>query len=504
MNSKVQSIMNKIKGFNTAKQLSGMMIVTMITQVIAVYKSSIIAANFGAGVELDAYNFSNNLATFFLTFISAGITTVVIPAYVKKLDRKAIDTFLTVVFSATGILMLATFLLRGQIVDVFTNREPAFREYVTGIMMLTIWIQLLPAILGVTTAYYQCIDRFTLPKVILLISNVITVAILVIMKDFSLYEYLYILLLGAVIQFVVDLICAVKCGFRFKISFDIHNPVYKDIMKLFLPTLFSSGIYKINTMIDSLLSSNLGAGQLTILSYANTIVGMINMLIIGNLITYVYPKIVVTIDKGKEYSQKALWKYAVVFHMAVCLIIVGFISVGREFIGLLYEHGEFTSRAADSVYFCMCIYTFAQQNNIVRDILYRYFFANADTKTTVRNGLVTSFLNIVLSITLVQFLDVYGIIIGTFIAGLCSLIMITVRFKHKFGFAIKMKPIVFAFIKTELAVAASVGVVLVSKTFIPDMNYFFEFLIYGCMCVGVYTILILIMHGRSKLLRKQN
>lgn len=95
--------------------------------------------------------------------------------------------------------------------------------------------------------------------------------------------------------------CAIHLGFRFKIEFQLKNLTYKSLMRIFIPTLFSTGIYRINTMIDSLISSNLGTGQLTILTYSNTIVGMINVLIIGNLITYVYPKIVeaVSIEKIK-------------------------------------------------------------------------------------------------------------------------------------------------------------------------------------------------------------
>ena len=198
--------------------------------------------------------------------------------------------------------------------------------------------------------------------------------VLIALKNFDLYQYLYILLGGAIFQFVVDIICAVYLGFKFKLAFDVNNPVYKTLMNIFFPTLFSTGIYKVNTMIDSLLSSNIGTGQLTILSYANTIVGLVNTLIIGNLITYVYPKIVESITQTKIESQKTLWRYAVTFHIAVCLIVVGFVCVGREFIGLLYEHGEFTASAATAVYLCMSIYMFAQQNNIA--VSYTHLMGN--------------------------------------------------------------------------------------------------------------------------------
>ena len=175
----LKKMAGKMKSATAFRQLSVMMIITTITQFISIYKSAIIAANFGACVELDAYNFANNLSTFFLTFVSSGITTVVIPAYVKKLDRKAIDTFLTVVFSITAVLLLGTFLLRSQLVDLLTSREPEFRTYVSSIMLLTMWIQTLPAVLGVTAAYYQCIGKFNQPKIILLLSNIGSTVVLI-------------------------------------------------------------------------------------------------------------------------------------------------------------------------------------------------------------------------------------------------------------------------------------------------------------------------------------
>lgn len=493
---RMKQVFKKFQLKTDVKELSGMMIITVVTQILSVYKSAIIAANFGACVELDAYNFANNISTFFLTFISSGITTVVIPAYIKKLKREAIDTFLTVVFCITAILIFGTYLFRGQLVDILTEREPEFGMYVCSVMGLTIVIQALPAILGVTTAYYQCIGKFNIPKIILLISNIGVVVVLILLRNFNLYQYLYVLLAGTVFQFVVDLFCALKLGFRFKISLVIHDPVYRELTAIFLPTLFSTGIYKINTLIDSLLSSNIGTGQLTILSYANTIVGMVNTLIIGNLITYIYPKIIRANAGSKEESQNVLWKYAVIFHIVVCLIVVGFVSVGREFIGLLYEHGAFSTSAADSVFLCMCIYMFAQQNNIVRDLIYRYFFANGDTKTTVKNGLLTSSVNIVMSVILVGPMGVYGIILGTFIAGFVSLICIILRLKKKFGIIIKFRGFLWMFIKTEISVIGSILLTLVIKNNLPNLGYFISFLLFGCLSVLIYGCFIVLLHKK--------
>lgn len=488
MVGRLRFTISKLNQARDAKQLSEMMTITFFTQILAVYKSSIIAANFGANIELDAYNFANNLATFFLTFVSSGITTVVIPAYVKKLDKRALDTFLTVVFLITGILLAFTFLLRGQLVDLMTSREPEFRVYVCGVMLLTILIQVFPAILGVTTAYFQYIRRFNLPKIVLLFSNLGIVLVLSLWKNFTLYEYLYVLLIGAILQFVIDLACAIKFGFRYRISFDLRNPRFRDISLIFLPTLFSTGIYKVNILIDSLLSSNIGTGQLTILTYSNMVVTMVNTMVVGNLIIYAYPKIVKKVTVSESEAQAGLGKYIVNFHRVVCLILVGFVCVGREFIGLLFEHGEFSAMAATTVYYCMCIYMVDQQNNIVRDLIYRFFFAHGDTKITVKNGMLTSAVNIITSIILVRIIGVFGIIVGTLIAGTVSLISIVMRFKKKYDFLFNIRSVLKEYLETIIISMITIVTVLLMKTILPTFHYIIAFLLYGLLCVVVYAI----------------
>lgn len=485
-----------MKKENGKKQLSLMMIITFITQFLAIYKSTITAANFGAGTELDAYNFANNLATFLLTFVSTGITTVVIPAYIKKTDRKAIDTFITVIFSAVLSLMALLFVFRMPIVHILTKREEQFYGFVNEFFLLTIFIQLIPAFLGVTTAYFQCENKYNVPKIVLLISNIVVVAILVSLKSFNLNTYLWILLLGAVIQFVFDVLLAVKSGFRFSPRFDIKNKDFQNVFVVFIPTVFSSGLYKVQSLIDSLLTSNIGTGQLTILTYSNTIVGMVNNMLINNLCVYAYPKIVKAPEKQE---QDVLWKYIVYFHGVICLLIVGFFAAGREFIGLLYEHGKFTPQAADAVFVCMCIYIFGQQNNIVRDLIYRFFYGHGDTKSTFKNSFMASVVNIVVSIILVIPLGVYGIVLGTVVAGIYSLVSILIKFKKNFELKFDKSFVCTELVKNEIALVVSVLAVFAIKRMAGIESYIIGLLLFGAISVVVFLLVLLIT--RSTLIK---
>lgn len=472
---------------NDALQLTIMIAITLITQILAIFKSSFIASIFGAGVELDAYNFANNMTTFVFTFVSAGITTVVLPSYVKKQDKEAVDTFISVIFSVIAVLMIALFLGRSFLVDILTTRDVIFKQYVCSLMALSIFIQLLPAILSVTTAYYQAESRYNIPKIVLLISNVLVISTLVVARDFSINFYLYVLLAGAFVQFLADVVIAVYYGFRFRFMFKIHNTKYHGMMRVFLPTVFSSGIYKVNTMIDSLISSNLGIGQLTILTYSNMVVAMINNMFIGNLSTYAYPKIVRAVKNSDREGQRLMWEYSVYFHFVLCLLIAGFIGVGRELVNILFQHGKFSDEAASVVYICMCIYVFGQQNNIVRDLIYRYFYSKENTKTTTKNSLITSIINASSSIILAQFIGIYGLVLGTVISGLYSLAGIVRKIKVEYGFAYPVKSVFVDFLKNEICLIVSiVTVLIVKKMFI--FNVFVSFCIYGALVVLIYMI----------------
>ena len=94
---------------------------------------------------------------------------------------------------------------------------------------------------------------------------------------------------------------------------------------LFFPIVFSTGIYKLSLMVDSTIAARLETGEITVLSYASQISNIINTLLIGNLLTYYYPKIVRKTDTDND--QKSFWKQTILFHLIVCLVIAGFTNV---------------------------------------------------------------------------------------------------------------------------------------------------------------------------------
>lgn len=479
-----------------------MLLLSVATQAVALLKSTVTASAFGASMEMDAYNFSNNIILFLFSFLSSGITAVIIPAYVRQRPREDTDSFLTflylLVFGGTGLI----YLLREPLIALFSNRDAAFRQVAADVMLYTIVIQGITGILAVTTAYYQCKNQYNIPKGILLGCNCLAVVLILLDKQLTISRYLFLLSLAAVLNLVLDVGIALRQGFRYRPAFRFQSPGFRELFAVFLPCVFSTGVYRIHSLVDSLIAASLGEGQLTILTYANLVVSLVNTIIIGNLTVYAFPKIVAKMESREERaSQKTLWDYSILFQLTVCLLIAGFFTVGREGIDLLFRHGKFGAEASRMVYLGSCVYLLGQENNIIRDLVYRYFFGKGNTKATFHNSIVVSCTNLVLSLVLVRFLGLYGIILGTVLAGALSLGMILVKMKKQYGLFPEFRGFLLEYLRNNAIMLLTILMVLALKGLAPELPGLAAIALYGLTTVGVFAALSVLLRAKALKIR---
>ena len=331
--------------------------------------------------------------------------------------------------------------------------------------------------LAVTTAYYQSEYRYNIPKIIVLIVNMIVLTVLLLGVIDNIYLYFSLLIAGSVLNLILDFIVAIKIGFRYKFCFDFKNPEFKNMMIVFWPIVLSSGVYKLHTMVDTTIATNLAVGQATILTYASQVITMVNTVIVGNLTVYVYPKIIANL-KTKNIS-KYFWDYCILFHAVLAIIIAGFVNVGFEGLSLLFFGGKFTLENVNVLYMCACVYISGQQFNVIRDLIYRYFYANSNTKETFKNSVIVSIIKIILSLLLVSLFGVYGIVLGTVLSNMISLALIYIRFKKNFGIDVKISYIFIEITKNILAMIGSVIVIHWLKIFLAIDNNILSIIVYG-------------------------
>ena len=493
-------MMNKLKEHSGLIKLVLMIILSCTTQVVSLMKSSIVAGTFGTSAEMDAFNFANSVVSFLFSFVIAGVSTVVIPCYVKQMNKKSTNSFITIIFLGMLVIATLTLLFRIPIISIITRRNETFIELSGNAMIVLLISNLFSMITSVTSAYFQYAEKYNIPKIITLISQIVVVAVLGYYRKITILQYAFVIGAGVVLNSCIDLIYAIKSGWRYKPNF-VFNEETKRLFGIFIPVLFSTGVYQLSLMIDSAIASRLSTGDITILNYANQISSMINTLLVSNLLIYFYPKLVKDIEDNK--GQRNFWEKTYFFHAIMCLVIAGYAVVGHEGVSVLFEHGKFNAEAASAVFLLSFIYVSAQQVNVVRDLIYRYFYSYGDTKSTTVNSILATIVNITLSIILVRIIGLSGIIMGTAISSVVSLVMIMIRFKKSYGYSEKIKTIIMQYCKSILIASASAVVVWLTKNILAIDNKIFAILLYGMEVVVIYLLLTVIFNRKIISIAKQ-
>ena len=222
---------------------------------------------------------------------------------------------------------------------------------------------------------------------------------------------------------------------------------------------------------------------------------LINTVILTNIMTYFYPKIAKSINE--KNGQKKLFDLSILINAIMILMVVGFYTVGKDGIVILYQRGKFTPAITSVVYLCTLTYIISLPSNAFRDLIYRYFYAKGDTLTPFKNSLIISCLNIGISIILAKFIGILGVILGTVITSYMSLSMILIRFGKKFKFEYSKSILIKENLKFIAAGIVSILVVKCIQNALPDFNSIINLLIYGIITVAIYGGVIYLLKSKA-------
>lgn len=498
-NSNLEDKHVKVKNSNkkTFLQLVIMIGLTLITQVVTILKTSTVAAQFGATVEMDAFSFSNSIGTFIFSFIGAGITTVLIPNLVKEDKEEGINIFISILYTLAFAILIIVYFSRKFIVQSLSNGGEQFVYIACNVMLITLITQYISSFLGATNAIFQCSGKFNFPKFVNLATTIILVMMIVLLPNLTIYKYSFYILLTSMVNVIIQVFLSIKGGYKFRYNLNLKNSDFKDMFKVFLPTVLSSGLYQFSLVTDTIISSNLGEGKVAVLSYSNTLMTMVNAILISNLMVYFYPKIARSIND--EDSQDKLFELMILLSSIIFLVVAGFFIVGRDGIVILYERGKFTSTITKMVYYGTLLYMIGIPINTMRDLVYRYFYAKGDTITPFKNSLIISILNILISIILSKFMGIYGIILGTVLTSYLSFSMILFRFNKKFTIKYSKKILCMEIFKIILTTIIVIFLLKIIMNILPEFSSLLNVILYGVITVIIYFVILILL--KSKILK---
>lgn len=437
-----------------AKATVLLMIVTIVSKVLGLFRDSVLASAYGTGKYAAVYSTANSISTILFAVIGTALATSLIPLYNKLETEDSTERamgFLNSVVNLVVIVCLAIaglgIIFAGPLVKVFA---PGYQGDVYTLCVQYTRI-LLPSIVfvglaNIFTSYLQIKKRYVIPGFIGMPYSVIIIASIFL----SLKTSPMVLVVGTLIAIsakaLFQLPFVYKEGYRYRPKINLQDPVMKDMMILILPVVIGVGANQINSIVDKSLASLLGTDVVASFSYAIKLYEFVQALFITSILAVIYPRLSsMIVSERMDSFLNSLKKTMNVIIVALVPIIVGCIVLSKQIVEVLFQRNAFTSKDTTMTASILLIYVIGILAFALRDVLTRGFYSMEDSKTPMINSIISIVFNISLNLILVKPLGYKGLAIATAVSAYIGLFLFNRSMKKKIeGYSSKDNYIVFA------------------------------------------------------------
>ena len=467
----------------------------ILNTVIGLFMSSFILRTLGS----DEYGLYQMMASFanYLTLLQFGTGTVMtrnIARYTAKEHEKSetdkiVSTIMIIAITLAIILLVISVLFYVSIDSIYskslTLEQIAYGKrlfiLLTGFLILNFFIQTFN---GIAFGFerFSFVKGFSVAK--LLIRTIVVVIILQIFPS-----ALYLVIIDVVLDFICLTITILYCIKNFNISIRLSlfsKAIFNESMPFAWAMFLQTIINQANSNVDKfVIGVVLSPERVAVYSVAMYIFSAYSSLSTIPISVYL-PKVVKDVSnglQGKELTDTLISPSRLLVLIGG-MILFGFITVGQEFIEIVY--GEDYLEA-----FWICVVIMIPMFiNLSNGILVNVLDALGKRMSRSLILMVTTILNIILTIWLINVQGIIGAAIATMIATIIGQVLfMNIYYKRVIGI-----PVIYMFRRIYKGILASFMVAtiigILAKSLVSLL--FLKFILGGCVFVAVLFICMLL------------
>jgi putative peptidoglycan lipid II flippase len=417
-----------------------------LIKILGFVKQAVIASYFGATIETDIFFIASGVITSLGITVYSAITISSQSLYTEKLIRSgqaSANTFLTSIikiFLPLSILISILFMLFA--LPVAKMLAPTY----TGVQLdlLSQYIRVMSVTLFLSCYFYLMNISLEANKIFIpakgfsFFQNLfIIIASIIFSNKFGIVSLLYAFIFANIGQIILISFFAKK-HYKFRFTSKIQWKEIKYLLKNSFPILVGSSIYQVNDIADKIISSRLGEGQVSILTYGQSINEIVSVIIVSSISIVLFSHYATWIAEGKiEKIKNNLlttieWLVILIFPITLFTIIFRI-----EIVEVLYGRGSFSWESSLLTSNVLFGYAVGFIFTAVSTVMIKVYYAFRDSKTPMINGAVAVGVNIFLSYIFSSYIGAAGIGLATSIAMLVSSFLAIIQFKkHINGFSL--------------------------------------------------------------------
>lgn len=299
----------------------------------------------------------------------------------------------------------------------------------TGVLVMSAWA------LGVLNAHRRFFFPYAAPVIWSLaqIGGLVAAAALLGLRGGSLAVALaFAALGGAVLQLALLAAPARVLVGGLMPTLELSAPGVREALSRFPSALFARGIVQVSGLIDTLLVSFLGAGEIAAFAYAQTLYLLPMSLLGTGEAAAQLPEIAAAQAKGELDERRAAVRArvggalqrVVMLSLPATVVLAVF---GNEVTSVVLRSGSFDASSVRRVEPLLAAYAFALLGNAAGRVLSATSYAIGDAKSPARLALLRVAVSTAIGVALLRPLGALGVVCGAVVAGWVEAVALSLR-----------------------------------------------------------------------------
>lgn len=404
---------------------------------------AVILGTFGAGSQTDAFFTALTIPLLITTVFSVQGPKVLIPVfsdYFRHDDHAAawdlLSNLLTIaVCGFVGICLLGVTLSAVIVPLQIPGLESKTIALAVRLSRLVFGLVLCQGLASILQSVLFAKHRFVLASSGKMVSNLLTIIVVMLCHGpLGIQAVAIGMLSGALVQVVLLVAALSSHNFRYHWVLRPSDPKLREILSSFRYPLAGHVLGESGMILQNVLGSFLGSGNVTVMRYAARIAQAIAGVLLGSVVQVTFPlmaKHAAANDLGAQRKTfLASLRLLTTIGLPVC---VWLILAAKPLVVLLFERGEFSR--ADAALTGILIRFLVPDILLSRvvSVTQTLFNANLDLRTPLISTLIFTVAHTAFAILLVGLLGVLGLPIAVSLASLSNATYMLVKLHGRFG-----------------------------------------------------------------------
>jgi putative peptidoglycan lipid II flippase len=339
---------------------------TLTSRILGLVREQVLAAQFGAGDTMDAFNVAFRIPNLVRDLFAEGaMSSAFVPTFTRhltlhgkadawRLGNHVINALLLV----TGALVILGYVFAEPLVTLFApsyGAIPGKLELTVSLARVMVPFLMLVAVAAAMMGMLNSLRHYFIPAVSPATVNVVAIVFAIgltpLMPTFGLPGIMSMAiaaLVGGLMQVLVQWPSLRGEGFRYRPALDLRDPGLHQVLVLMGPGTVGLAATQLNLFVTTLLATSQGTGAVSWLQYAFRVMYLPLGLFGVSIATAVLPNAA----RHAALDDRLAIRRTVGRGLALMLVVnlpatCGLVALSHEIIRLLLERGQFT--AADTL-----------------------------------------------------------------------------------------------------------------------------------------------------------